>query len=212
MAHTFDSARFGELAADVHRLALHAVQHEQRLAAFVDALESSHDRRLVETVRELCVAARDQRLSADAIRGGLMGDIPSTDDAAMRRPLVLIVDDSRDNCDMAAMLLETSGYDTLTAANGLEGVLAAHCARPDIVIMDIAMPVLDGREAARLLKASRVTQDINVIAYTARMYVDDVPSNGLFAEVLQKPASPDAIVGVVQRFVVPGEPQVALGG
>ena len=71
------------------------------------------------------------------------------------------------------------------------------------------MPVLDGVQATKLLKASRVTQSINVIAYTAKMNLDDAPMGRLFADVLQKPASPETIVGLVQRFALPGEPEAA---
>jgi CheY-like chemotaxis protein len=71
------------------------------------------------------------------------------------------------------------------------------------------MPVLDGVQATKLLKASRVTQNINVIAYTAKMNLDAAPMARLFADVLQKPASPETIVGLVQRFAVGGAPEVA---
>ena len=210
MPHTFDSASFGELAADADRLAASASGHERRLASLVDALEAGGDSPLLKTLRELCVSASEQRRIADTLRKGLIGDVAAPNsEEALKRPLVLIVDDSPDNRDMAAMLLETSGFDTITAGNGLEGVIVAHYTRPAVVIMDVAMPVLDGVQAARLLKASQVTHDINVIAYTAKMNVDDAPATRVFAEVLRKPASPEAIIGTVQRFAVPVEPEAA---
>ena len=110
---------------------------------------------------------------------------------------------------MAAMLLETSGFDAITAGNGLEGLIVAHYTRPAVVIMDVAMPVLDGVQATRLLKASHVTHRINVIAYTAKMNLEDVAVNRLFVDVLRKPASPETMVGLVQRFAMPGEPEAA---
>ena len=210
MPHTFDSASFGELAADADRLAANASGHESRLASLVTALEADGDRPLLHTLRALGVGAREQRQIADTLRKGLIGNVAAPNsEEALKRPLVLIVDDSPDNRDMAAMLLETSGFDTITAGNGLEGVIVAHYTRPAVIIMDVAMPVLDGVQAARLLKASQVTQDINVIAYTAKMHVDDAPASRVFAEVLRKPASPEAIIGTVQRFAVPGEPEAA---
>jgi len=209
MTHTFDSASFGQLAADADRLAARASGHERRLASLVDALDGSGNSPLLKTLRELCVGAREQGRIADTLRKGLIGSVAAPhSEEALKRPLVLIVDDSQDNRDMAAMLLETCGFDTITASNGLEGVIVAHYTRPAVIIMDVAMPVLDGVQAARLLKASQVTHDINVIAYTARMNVDDVPAR-VFADVLHKPASPEAIVGTVQRFVLPGEPEAA---
>ena len=210
MPHTFDSASFGELAADADRLAANASGHEGRLASLVNALEADGDSPLLHTLRALCVGAREQRQIADTLRKGLIGNVAAPNsEEALKRPLVLIVDDSPDNRDMAAMLLETSGFDTITAGNGLEGVIVAHYTRPAVIIMDVAMPVLDGLQAARLLKASQVTHDINVIAYTAKMHVDDAPATRVFAEVLRKPASPEAIIGTVQRFAIPGEPEAA---
>ena len=209
MPHTFDGAGFGELGADAERIAAHAVEHERRLASLVESVENNRDDHLLVTLRELCVDARRQREIAHTIRARLLGETASTNGHADKRPLVLIVDDSPDNRDMAAMLLETSGFDAITAANGLEGVIVAHYTRPAVVIMDVAMPVLDGVQATKLLKASPITQDINVIAYTAKMHVDESPTTRLFADVLLKPASPETIVGLVQRFALPGEPEAA---
>jgi CheY-like chemotaxis protein len=208
MTHTFDSKSLGDIASDADRLAIAAGSHEQKLGALAASLDGTHAT-MVATLNELRVDAREQRRIAASIRTRLLGDIPAPADDAPRRPLVLIVDDSPDNRDMAAMLLETSGFDTITAGNGLEGVIVAHYTRPAVVIMDVAMPVLDGVQAARLLKASQVTQDISVIAYTAKMNLDDTPLESPFVEVLRKPASPEAMVGLVQRFAMPGEPEAA---
>jgi CheY-like chemotaxis protein len=212
MPHAFDSASFGELAADADRLSACADDHARRLTSLIDTVEADGHPQLVETLRELCVGANDQRRLAGSIRACLIGDLaaPSSDDAA-KPPMVLIVDDSPDNRDMAAMLLETAGFDTITAGNGLEAVIVAHYTRPAVVIMDVAMPVLDGVQAARLLKASQMTSHIAVIAYTAKLSLDDIPVAPLFADVLRKPASPETIVGIVQRFALPlpGEPEAA---
>lgn len=209
MPHTFDSNGFGGLAAEAERLAARAAEHERQLAALVDSTERDPSAAILDTLRELCVAAREQRLIADTLRARLLGDISTNGHGRAPRPLVLIVDDSQDNRDMAAMLLETSGFDAITAGNGLEGVIVAHYTRPAVVIMDVAMPVLDGLQATQLLKASHVTQDINVIAYTAKMNIPEAPLKRLFVDVLMKPASPEVIVGTVQRFALGGEPEAA---
>jgi two-component system cell cycle response regulator DivK len=212
MTHSFDSSDLGDLASDADRLSTTASELERRLTSLVNTLEADGTSPLLKTLGELRVSAREQRRIADTIRARLIGDIPVASGNDAKRPLVLIVDDSPDNRDMAAMLLETSGFDTITAGNGLEGVIVAHYTRPAVVIMDLAMPVLDGVQATRLLKASQATSDINVIAYTARMTVDDdAPAAPLFVDVLRKPASPESIVGLVQRFAVPDEPSVAAG-
>jgi len=209
MPHTFDCARFGELAGDAERLASGAADHERRLATLVNTLEPDRIEDFGEPLRELCAGARQQRELAEAMRTHLIGDSAAANGFAARRPLVLIVDDSADSRDMAAMLLETSGFDTITACNGLDGVIVAHYARPALVIMDVAMPVLDGVQAARLLKASGATRNVTVVAYTAKMNVAETPDERLFASVLQKPASPETIVATVQRFALPGEPEAA---
>jgi CheY-like chemotaxis protein len=209
MPHSFDSHAFGELAADTDRLAARAAEHERQLAVLVDAVERDPSAAILGTLRELCVGAREQRLVADTMRARLLGDIPPAGDEPARRPLVLIVDDSQDNRDMAAMLLETSGFDAITAGNGLEGVIVAHYTRPAVVLMDVAMPVLDGLQATRLLKASEVTQDINVIAYTAKMNIAEAPLDRLFVDVLMKPASPETIVAAVHRSAFGSEPEAA---
>ena len=209
MPHTFDSVGFSELGSDADRLSAGAAEHERRLASLVDSVETNRDDNLLATLRELCVDARQQRQIAAEIRARLLGETGSAGPGSEKRPLVLIVDDSPDNRDMAAMLLETSGFDTITAGNGLEGVIVAHYTRPAVVIMDVAMPVLDGVQATKLLKASPVTQEINVIAYTARMNMDDAPTARLFAGLLLKPASPETLVGLVQRLALPGEPEPA---
>jgi CheY-like chemotaxis protein len=208
MSHTFDSARFGQLAADTERLVTSARDHERRLLSLVGEADTDHSPEILTILEDLWVGAREQRRTAESIRARLIGDVGSSGGQAPR-PLVLIVDDSSDNRDMAAMLLETAGFDAITAGNGLEGLIVAHYTRPAVVIMDVAMPVLDGVQATRLLKASRVTQDINVIAYTAKSNLDEASMAELFADVLRKPASPETIVELVQRFAAGGEPEAA---
>jgi CheY-like chemotaxis protein len=208
MSHAFDSAGFGELGTEAQRLAAGAREHEGRLASLVGDVESDRAPDILNILGDLCVGAREQRRIADSIRAHLTGDVGSSNNDRPR-PLVLIVDDSSDSRDMAAMLLETSGFDAITAGNGLEGLIVAHYTRPAVVLMDVAMPVLDGVQATRLLKASQVTHRINVIAYTAKTNLDDVPLERLFVDVLRKPASPDVMIGLVQRFALPGEFEAA---
>ena len=71
--------------------------------------------------------------------------------------------------------------------------------RPAVIVMDIAMPVLDGIEATRLLKAIDVTRQARVIAYTGNPTMDDGLVQQLFAAVVQKPATPAAVLATVQH-------------
>jgi two-component system, cell cycle response regulator DivK len=97
-----------------------------------------------------------------------------------------------------ARVLESAGFVVETAANGLEALIAAYEMRPGIIVMDVSMPVLDGIEATRLIKAGEATRDARVIAYTGNPSFDIKPAQTLFAAVLTKPATPDAVLATVQ--------------
>ena len=116
---------------------------------------------------------------------------------------VLIVDDSEDCRELAAAVLEAAGFHVIIARNGLEGVVAAHCEHPAVVVMDVTMPVLDGIEAARLIKASAGTRHINILAHKAKPEVDPGSLPLFFVGVLRKPTTPEALVGAVRRLVEP---------
>lgn len=83
------------------------------------------------------------------------------------RKLVLVVDDVTTNRQLLLEMLRPLGFDTLEAADGQEAVQLAQRCPPDLVLMDLAMPVLDGLAATRLLRNTPGTQDIAVIALTA---------------------------------------------
>ena len=80
---------------------------------------------------------------------------------------ILVADDNRDGADTLAMVLEYLGYETAVAYNGKEAVQVAHNFNPDVVILDINMPVMDGYEAARTLRRSENSQRRVLIALTA---------------------------------------------
>jgi len=82
------------------------------------------------------------------------------------RPRVLLVDDYPDAREMYTEYLEYSGYDVVQAANGMEALQRAIDTTPDIILMDLSLPVMDGWEATRRLKADQRTADIPVIALT----------------------------------------------
>jgi two-component system cell cycle response regulator DivK len=80
---------------------------------------------------------------------------------------VLIVEDNEMNRDMLSRRLERAGHRVLIATNAADGVASCRAERPDIVLMDLSLPDMDGREATRLLKADDATRAIPVIALTA---------------------------------------------
>ncbi len=82
-------------------------------------------------------------------------------------PLVLIVDDNAKNRKLAATVLSAAGFQTLEAATGAEGLALAAEHVPDVILMDLRLPDMDGTEAARTLREDRPTARIPVVAMSA---------------------------------------------
>lgn len=95
---------------------------------------------------------------------------PAPDDAGAEdeiEDLVLVVDDSIDNLTMISLDLQQNGYRVATATNGEEAVKVAAMIKPDLILMDLAMPGVDGLESTRQIRGSEDLKDIPVIALTA---------------------------------------------
>lgn len=86
---------------------------------------------------------------------------------------ILLVEDNEMNRDMLSRRLERKGYQILIAIDGGQGVELASTERPDLILMDMSLPVMDGWEATRQLKASPTTQTIPIIALTAHAMAGD---------------------------------------
>jgi two-component system cell cycle response regulator DivK len=80
---------------------------------------------------------------------------------------ILVVEDNPANMTLATMLLESAGHTVLSATDGETGVSVARAERPDLVLMDVQLPGMDGLQATALLKADDATRSIPVIALTA---------------------------------------------
>lgn len=89
-------------------------------------------------------------------------------------PKILYVEDNDDNMYMLTLRFEVlDGYEIITAADGAEGVAKAQAEKPDLILMDLNLPVMDGWEATRRLKADPATRDIPIIALTAHAMSGD---------------------------------------
>jgi two-component system, cell cycle response regulator DivK len=88
-------------------------------------------------------------------------------------PTILIVEDNEMNRDMLSRRLQRRGYEVLMATDGAEGLEAARGKLPDLILMDMSLPVIDGWEATRQLKAEEATRKIPVIALTAHAMSGD---------------------------------------
>jgi len=80
---------------------------------------------------------------------------------------VLVVEDSHINMRLAETILSRDGHVVLHAGRGADGIHIAHTQRPDVVLMDLGLPDMDGAEAVRMLKTDPLTRDIVIIAVTA---------------------------------------------
>jgi CheY-like chemotaxis protein len=88
-------------------------------------------------------------------------------------PKILVVEDNEMNRDMLSRRLERRGYQVAIALDGQEGVARARSEPPDLILMDMSLPVLDGWEASRQLKAAPETRAIPIIALTAHVMTGD---------------------------------------
>ena len=88
-------------------------------------------------------------------------------------PLILIVDDNRSLVNMIAGVLHKRDYEVITAFDGLEGLLKAQEEKPDLIVLDIVMPKLDGYEVCHRLQENPATKHIPVIMLTVKGQVDD---------------------------------------
>jgi CheY-like chemotaxis protein len=125
---------------------------------------------------------------------------------------VLLVEDNEDNRIVYSTILRHFGYRVMEALNGEEGIATARSEKPDLILMDISIPIIDGWEATQVLKHDPETRHIPVIALTAHALASDreramqVGCDGYLA----KPCEPRAVVAEVQRFL--GQPSVLDGG
>jgi CheY-like chemotaxis protein len=88
-------------------------------------------------------------------------------------PRILLVEDNEMNRDMLSRRLQRRGYEVLIAIDGQQGVTMAQSQSPDLILMDMSLPVLDGWEATRALKSSQRTKEVPIIALTAHAMSTD---------------------------------------
>jgi two-component system cell cycle response regulator DivK len=121
----------------------------------------------------------------------------------VERPRVLLVDDYPDAREMYAEYLEFSGFEVIEAANGMEALQRAADAQPDIILMDLSLPVMDGWEATRRLKADKRTDKIPVVALTGHALAgisEGAKKAGCDAFVT-KPCLPEDLVKQIRKVL-----------
>jgi CheY-like chemotaxis protein len=119
------------------------------------------------------------------------------------RPRVLLVDDYPDAREMYTEYLQYSGFDVVEAGNGMEALERAVDATPDIILMDLSLPVMDGWEATRRLKSDQRTASIPVVALTGHALAgisEGAKKAGCDAFVT-KPCLPEDLVKEIRRIL-----------
>jgi CheY-like chemotaxis protein len=124
------------------------------------------------------------------------------------RPLLLIAEDDPALRELYAKHLSFSGFDVIEATNGADAIESTSTRQPDVVVMDLSLPVIDGWEATRRLKSDARTAHIPVVALTA---YDGSPELQRATRAgcdwfVPKPCPPDALVTEVRRVLTGSEP------
>jgi CheY-like chemotaxis protein len=117
-------------------------------------------------------------------------------------PIILLAEDNDDSRGVYALILRHFGFEVAEATNGLEAVEAARARQPNLVLMDIGLPVLDGWQASRMLKSDPITAAIPLIAFSARVdSTADLGGRATFDGYIIKPISPLELVRRVQAYL-----------
>jgi CheY-like chemotaxis protein len=119
---------------------------------------------------------------------------------AKKNPLILVIEDYSDSRVLLSALLRSKGYKVIEAKDGREGMLQANRVKPDLILMDLAMPEMDGVEATRQLRKRQVLAETPIFAITAYATAD-VKRDALAAgctEIFQKPLDVETLLGRIK--------------
>jgi len=116
---------------------------------------------------------------------------------------ILVIEDQEDNRRILCDLLTTRGYEIIEATTGLDGVSIAEKERPDLILMDIQLPGIDGYEATRRIKANPTLHQIPIIAVTSyALSGDDAQALEAGCDAyVAKPFSPRALLAKIREYV-----------
>lgn len=124
-------------------------------------------------------------------------------EATRPRPLILLVEDQPELRELYASELVMSGFDVIQASNGEDAIAHTSARFPDVVLMDLSLPVVDGWEATRRLKNDGRTAHIPVVALTAHDGLDELQraTSAGCDWFVPKPCPPDALITEVRRVL-----------
>jgi CheY-like chemotaxis protein len=126
---------------------------------------------------------------------------------------ILLVEDHEDNRNIYRTILEHFGFTVLLAADGGEGIRVADQMQPDLILLDIDIPIFDGFEVARQLKGNSATARIPIVALTAHSQPEDRERARIagFDGFLSKPVAPQKVLAEVRRYLAEAEVEEKLG-
>lgn len=116
---------------------------------------------------------------------------------------ILVVEDNETNLYMMRFMLVENGYQVVEARDGLEGVKLAGSEKPDLVLMDIQLPLLDGYEATKQIKANEKTKHIPIIALTSYAMVGDREKSlqAGCTGYIEKPINPETLMAEIEQYL-----------
>ncbi len=121
----------------------------------------------------------------------------------MAKKRILLVDDEKDLVEMVKMRLEASGYEIIPAYDGQEALEKARSEKPDLIILDIMLPKMDGYKVCRMLKFDEKYKKIPIIMFTARAQESDKETGeevGADGYII-KPFEPEILLSKIQEFL-----------
>ena len=116
---------------------------------------------------------------------------------------ILVIEDNRDNMELADYLLKAHGYEPLLAGGGAEAMSLAIEERPDLILLDVGMPGMDGYEVAVAVRRHPALQRTRIVAVTASAMVGDrerIAAAG-FDGYIPKPINPETFIRQIERFL-----------
>ena len=121
-----------------------------------------------------------------------------------KKPLILVADDEEDIKSVLEMFLDVAGYDVVSAYDGLDAIEKIKESKPDLVLMDIMMPLIDGIEVVRQMKADDSIKHIPVVMLTAASKSDmvDKAMKAGAHDYIQKPFEPEQVQSLIEKILM----------
>ncbi len=197
------------IAANVKQLALfhHDPDHDD---AFVDQMESDARHRAKSQGSRLDVLAAAEGMEIDLAEGTETQPGQAAEPVAVHRPqqpCILVADDEPGMVQFVRAVLLKDGYEILTAYDGREAMEITRRERPDLILLDVMMPVMDGYAVLKELRSTPELADIPVIMFTAKVGEEDMVRSfeGGVTDFISKPAAPSVLRSRVSRGLLSRE-------